>query len=112
MPEQSILTGDNWLKSWLPAITSTPVYVGGDTAIFIVWDEGGGGTAGENCAKNLADESCHVPAIVVAPSVKRKTVVSTPFNHYSLLKTAEDLLGLPELSSARTATSMVSPFNL
>ena len=111
-PSNLILTGDNWLKSWLPRITSSPVYAGGDTAIFIVWDEGEPGTRGENCATHLTDESCHVPAIVVAPSVKRGAQVSTQFTHYSLLKTAEDLLGLPELGLARSATSMLSGFNL
>jgi hypothetical protein len=34
------------------------------------------------------------------------------FNHYSLLRTAEDLLGLPELGLAAQNQSMVSAFNL
>jgi phosphatidylinositol-3-phosphatase len=104
--------GDTWLKTWLPKITATAVYKSHDTAIVIVWDEGAGGTVGENCATNTTDQSCHVPAIVIAPSVNPGTVVSTLFNHYSLLKTTEDLLGVPELGLGATATSMASGFNL
>jgi hypothetical protein len=34
------------------------------------------------------------------------------FNHYSLLRTAEDLLGVPELGLAAQNQSMASAFNL
>jgi hypothetical protein len=104
--------GDSWLQTWLPKITATPVYQSNDTAIVIVWDEGAFGSTGEDCHANTSDQSCHVAAIVVAPSVKPGTVVTTLLNHYSLLKTTEDLLGVPELGQAAKATSMVSGFNL
>lgn len=112
-PSGSLVTaGDNWLKLWLPKITATPVYKAGQTVIFITWDEGEPGTDGEACATNTTDQSCHVVTIVVAPSVKRGKKVATLFNHYSLLKSSEDLLGLPEIGSAKSATSMVKPFGL
>jgi hypothetical protein len=108
-----VQNGDSWLKQWLPLITSTPAYAAGDTAVFIVWDEGEGpnSVSGERCAAS-ADPSCQVPALVIAPSVTAGTRSSTRFNHYSLLKTIEDLLGLPELDSATTAASMAAAFNL
>jgi hypothetical protein len=34
------------------------------------------------------------------------------FNHYSLLATAEQLLGLPALGQAASATTMTAAFNL
>jgi phosphatidylinositol-3-phosphatase len=104
--------GDTWLSTWIPLITATPVYESGDTAIFITWDEGSGGTVGEACAGNTTDQSCHVLTVVVAPSVVPGTNVSTLFTHYSLLKTTEDMLGLKELGLAKTATSMAAGFNL
>jgi hypothetical protein len=107
-----IQAGDNWLSTWIPLITSSPVYQDDDTVIFLVWDEGGGGKAGEKCYNNTTDQSCHVPAIVIAPSVPAGTVVSTQLDHYSLLKTSEQLLGLPQLGMGRTATSMETGFNL
>jgi hypothetical protein len=107
-----ITKGDTWLSDWIPKITSTPVYKDNDTVIFLVWDEGAGGTVGEQCYDNTTDQSCHVPALVIAPSVTAGTVVSTQFDHYSWLKTTEQLLGLPQIGQAKTATSMKSGFHL
>jgi hypothetical protein len=107
-----ITDGDNWLSTWVPAITSTPVYQDNDTVIFLVWDEGSGGTRGEKCYNNTSDQSCHVPAIVIAPSVQPGTVITTQFDHWSTLKTAEQLLGKPQLGQAKSATSMLDQFNL
>ena len=107
----SVSTGDAWMKRWLPLITKTPVYRSNNTAIFILWDEGEPGYTGENCVSS-SDQSCHVAAIVVAPSVRPGTSVHTSFSHYSVLKTIEDLLGVPELGAAATASSMASGFNL
>lgn len=111
-PSNSILTGDNWLKLWLPKITATPVYKAGQTVVFIVWDEGEPGTSGEACATNTSDQGCHVVALVVAPSVKPGKKVATLFNHYSLLKSSEQLLGLSQLGQAASAASMLAAFNL
>jgi hypothetical protein len=49
---------------------------------------------------------------VAAPSVPSGIRSSVPFNHYSLLRTAEQLLGLPLLDNSRTAQSMVAAFHL
>jgi hypothetical protein len=111
-PSDLIATGDAWLARWVPLITDTPTYRSGDTAVFIVWDEGNGGSAGEDCAASPTDESCHVLAIWVAPSVRPGTVVAAPLDDYSCLKTVEDLLGVAELGNARTASGMSNSFNL
>ena len=111
-PSNLILAGDNFLKTWLPLITSTRVYQNQDTLVLIVWDEGEPGTSGEDCATNTSDQSCHVVSMVIGPSVKPGTQSATLFNHYSLLKTAEDLLGVPELGLSSSATSMIAAFNL
>jgi hypothetical protein len=111
-PDDLTLAGDSWLKRWIPRLTATPVYRSGDTAIFIVWDEGAGGTVGENCVMNTTDQSCHVPLFVVAPSVRPGTFVNAPLDHYSLLKTTEELLGYPELGLAKSAPSIAAAFDL
>lgn len=104
--------GDSWLRTWIGLITRTPVYRSGDTAVFVVWDEGAGGSLGEACASNTTDESCHVPMVVIAPSVRPGTVDRAQLDHYSLLKSTESLLGYPELGLARSATSFEGAFNL
>jgi hypothetical protein len=104
--------GDTWLSKWIPRITATRVYRDDDTVIFLVWDEGEGGRAGQKCYTSATDQSCHIPAIVIAPSVKPGTVVPAHFDHYSVLKTTENLLGLPKLGQAVSAASMKAGFNL
>jgi hypothetical protein len=96
-----ILQGDSWLKVFVPQLLATPQYVSGTTVIFITWDE---------------DNSCsgctnHVPTIVISPTTKAITSAVT-FNHYSMLRTTEELLGLPLIGGAATATSMRAAFGL
>jgi hypothetical protein len=55
---------------------------------------------------------CHVATIVISPSTVPGTKSSVLFNHWSLLGTAEQLLGLPKLGKATTATTMTAAFNL
>ncbi len=95
----SVATGDAWLRTWLTRLLDGPNYAAGDTAVVLTWDEAeGGGTT--------------VPAIVIAPSVAPGTVSHSRFDHYSLLRTTEDLLGLPTLGHSANATSMASAFRL
>ena len=92
-----VSTGDQWLADWVPKILAAPNYRDGRTAIFIVWDEGNSG--------NL------VPAIVISPYTATKTISGTAFDHYALLKTTEQLLGIQtQLGSAAAATSMLPAF--
>jgi len=94
-----VSTGDTWLARNLGALLASRAYTAGQTVIFITWDEG------ENSAN-------HIPTIVVSPSTPRGVSVSTRFDHYSLLATAEQLLGLPRLGAAASAPSMVASFGL
>ena len=50
--------------------------------------------------------------LVISPSTVAGSRSASLFNHYSLLATAEALLGLPELGQAAVNPSMVSTFNL
>ena len=79
-------------------VFASSTYRRGHMVVFVVWDEG-----------NLTNQ---VPAMVAAPSVPSGIRSSVPFNHYSLLQTAEQLLGLPLLDNSRTAQSMVAAFHL
>ena len=93
-------SGDGWLAREVPLLLATPQYLSGQTAIFITWDESTGSTQ-------------QVPTLVIAPTVPAGARVASAFTHYSLLRTAEQLLGLsPLLGGAASAPSMVGPFNL
>ena len=86
------------MSTFLPAVFSSPAYRAGQTAVFVVWDEG------------TSDN--HIPMIVAAPTVRSGTKSNASFNHYSLLRTSEQLLGLPTLGQSANASSMVAAFNL
>ena len=108
----TVAQGDAWLASHLPAILDSSAYRAGNTAIFITWDEGSGGHPVENCAAKTSDTSCHIATIVVSPSTRAGTFSGTLFNHYSLLGTAEQLLGLPRLGQASSYPTMTAAFHL
>jgi phospholipase C len=112
MHDGTIAQGDAWLSTNLPTILNSTEYTSGTTAVFITWDEGSGGKTGEDCATNTTDPSCLVATIVVSPSTTPGSTSATLFNHYSLLGTAEQLLGLPALGAAASAPTMTSAFNL
>jgi hypothetical protein len=109
-----IATGDAWLSQWVPLITASAAYRSGNTAVFIAWDEGNKGTSGEDCLSNTNDTSCHVAFFVLSPYTRPGTQSATFFSHYSLLRTTEELLGLPLLGHAADSTtaSLRSPFGL
>ena len=77
---QRIRNGDNWAKSVLPAMLSTSQYQSGNTAILITWDEGN--------ANNF-----FVPLIVISPSTQAGGVSSVSYNHYSVLKGLQQMVG-------------------
>ena len=113
MHDGTVAQGNAWLSSHLPAILNSKEYQAGTTAVFITWDEGAGGYPVEDCdGTTTTDSSCRVPTIVISPSTPAGTRSGTFFDHYSLLATTEQLLGLPKLGSASSATTMTAAFHL
>jgi phosphatidylinositol-3-phosphatase len=96
----SVATGDRWLARWLPRLLRTPQYRSGSTAVFITWDEDNGSARQ------------HIPTLVVSADTRPRTRSAAAFDHYSLLATTEDLLGVPRLGRAAGAASMAGAFGL
>jgi phosphatidylinositol-3-phosphatase len=113
MHDGTVAQGDAWLAKQLPKILASPDYTSGTTAIFVTWDEGsgGGGLKGTNCITSTS-ASCHVATLVISPYTTPGTVDSVRLSHYALLRTTEELLGLPLLGQAATAPSMAASFGL
>ena len=112
----AIQHGDAWLATELPKILNSAPYQSGSTVVFVTFDEGevGGDFAiGEDCATNTTGESCHVVTLVVAPTTPRGRTSDKLFNHYSMLKTTEQLLGIRErLGLAGRTRSMRHAFRM
>jgi phosphatidylinositol-3-phosphatase len=96
----SIARGDRFLVALIPSIVGSDEYRAGRTALFITYDEDDGSA------------SNHIPTIVIAPNVPPGTRSTVRFNHYSLLRTTEEMLGLKKLGAAARARSMRSAFGL
>jgi phospholipase C len=99
----SVATGDAWLAAWFAKIVASPGYQNGSTVIFLTWDEDEGA------------ESNRIPTIVVSPSTRVKTVSTTSFSHYSLLKTTAEPPGIPTFighAGDPETNSMRADFNL
>ena len=100
MHDCNVKTGDAWLSAWLPKLFASSQYRAGRTAVFLTWDED------DRSADN------HIATLVLAPSVRAGTASSKKFDHYAMLRTTEQLLGLGFLGKAATAPGMRGAFNL
>ena len=101
MHDCSVSTGDAWLERFVPKVLSSPEYRAGRTAMFLTWDE------------DDDSSSNHIPTLVVAPSVRPGTRSGARFDHYSMLRTTEELLGVTPLQgNAASAKSIRSAFHL
>jgi phosphatidylinositol-3-phosphatase len=107
-----VSVGDAWLRAELPRILRSAEYRAGGMAVFITWDEGAGEKP-PRCEQDEQSPSCHVATIVISPSTVPGTTSGALFNHYSLLRTTEELLGIDVyLGKGADAASMRAAFNL
>jgi phospholipase C len=118
-PSNPISAGDNWLSQWMPTILDSPDYMSDRLVVFLTWDRGAGETGGAtlDCLDpdRLLDPGCHIPTLVFSTGTRGGTENSTFFSHYSMLKTTEELLGLPTSAlgaNVSEANSMRDAFNL
>jgi phosphatidylinositol-3-phosphatase len=91
MHDCSVRVGDGWLKRFVGPLLRVPA-----TAVFVVFDESEGGHSA----------AARVPAIVVGSAVRGGVAATRRHDHYALLRTIEDALGLPHLGAAAQAPSM------
>jgi phospholipase C len=85
-----IARADRWLSQAVPQIMSSKAWQQGGV-LFITWDEGSG-------------EDTRVALLVVARNVRGH--LTMPLNHYSLLATIADRLGVARLGQSKQATSL------
>jgi hypothetical protein len=102
-----IARGDAMIGDLVEKIQASPVWSGrGNVAIVITWDEDGGEAGGpargpQGCCgfdpKSIANfGGGHIPTLVVTNHGPRRVQDGTPYNHYSLLRTAEEAFGIGE----------------
>ena len=92
MHDCSVAVGDAWLSQYIPTVLARPAYRYGSTVVVITWDEGEG-----------YDQ--HIATLVLSPYVRPGLRVNRYLNHYSLLRTTENLLGYGHLGHAASSSA-------
>src|SRR5439155_26422371 len=102
---------DGFLKKWIPRIVVSPAYRDGGLVI-ITFDESATGDASSCCGESLGPNTPNnggptpgsgggrVGAVMLSPFIKPGTATKQEYNHYSLLRSVEDMFGLTHLGYA------------
>jgi hypothetical protein len=115
-----LVSADKFVATWAPVILASPAYADGGL-LLVTWDEGnvGGGSSSEACCNEPTGPNTATPGlfgpgggrtgtVVVSPFTQPGTRNATQYNHYSLLRSIEDLFGLAHLGYA--GLSGLKPF--
>ena len=94
--------GDDWLKANVPTILASNAYKNGGV-LFILWDEGD-----EKLGQNASDGP--IGMIVLSPLAKTNYTNNTAYTHSSMLRTVEEIFGVPLLRDAKNATDLSAFF--
>ncbi|MGZ4165704.1 MAG: alkaline phosphatase family protein [Solirubrobacteraceae bacterium] len=90
-------TGDRYLRALVPQVLAQ---LGPSGLLFVTFDEG---ETNAGCCGVAAGG--HVLTLVAGPGARAGVRSMTPYDHYSLLRTIEDLWGLPRLGGAALSST-------
>jgi hypothetical protein len=102
---------DQFLKAWVPVITGSPAFRHENGLLAIVFDEAATSDT-RSCCGEIAGPNSPSPgaggpgggdtgAVLLSPCIKPGTVSIVAYNHYTLLRSVEDLFGLAHLGYAQ-----------
>jgi phosphatidylinositol-3-phosphatase len=86
--------GDRFLAKLVPPLLRG---LGPHGFLVLTWDEDEGGGGPSCCGGSTGGR---IPTIVAGPDVRRGARMSTPVDHYGVLRTVQDALGLPPLRAS------------
>ena len=92
MHDCSVSTGDRFLSHLVPRVLNG---LGRRGVLFLTWDEG---NSEEGCCRKALGG--HVATIVAGAGARAGARSSVPYDHYSLLRTVEDIFRLRHLGNA------------
>jgi hypothetical protein len=108
-----LVSANDFLKTWIPRIAGSAAYKDGGL-IIVTFDESGTGAedcCGEPTGPNTPNNGGltqgngggRTGTVLISPYIQAGSVNNTPYNHYSLLRSTEDLFGLDHLGYAANA---------
>jgi phosphatidylinositol-3-phosphatase len=90
----SLAVGDTWLSQNVPLLLNSPACTVDKCLVILTWDEDDG------------SEGNRVLTVFAGSGAKTGYTDGTSYNHYGLLRTIEDLMGVAYQANDATATSM------
>jgi phosphatidylinositol-3-phosphatase len=102
---------EQFLQQWVPKITSSPAFKTQNGLLIITFDEAATSDTSSCCGEipgpNSPEPGVNGPgggdvgAVLLSPCIKPGTVSKVPYNHYAMLRSVEDIFGLPHLGYAQ-----------
>jgi chitodextrinase len=109
-----VATGDNFLRNLVAEVQGTSWYAAGGT-IVITWDEDEGSSPPEgganppgystNTSADVVGDTEGIATFIISAKDANVGLVSTPGNHYGMLRSIEECYGLPLLNNAANAAN-------
>jgi hypothetical protein len=103
-----LLEGDNYVQQVVTTIMKSKAFTA-DSAIIVSWDENDYSSNIGCCGSPYPHGGGHMATIVITPRYTNPIQISTPSNHYSELRSIEDLLGLQHLGNSATQQPTLMP---
>ncbi|MBA2285564.1 MAG: hypothetical protein H0W02_08785 [Ktedonobacteraceae bacterium] len=107
----SVCVGENWTIKMLNALMQGPAW--SSTAVFLTWDDFGGFY--DHVRPQQIDSyglGFRVPLLIISPYAKKGYIDHTQYEYSSMLRFAEDTLGLSPLTARdRSANNMLGAFD-
>jgi hypothetical protein len=105
-----LVQADAFLRKWVPAITSSPAFRTQNGLLIITFDEADTDDA-SSCCGEIPGPGSPLPGIsgigggdvgtvLLSPCIAPGTVTQQAYNHYTMLRSVEDLFGLSHLGYA------------
>ena len=104
-----LVSADAFLRQWVPSILASPEYQA-DGLVVVTFDEASTSDASACCGEASGPNTLmagmtgpgggRVGAVLLSPFIAPGSGSDTPYNHYALLRTIEDVLGLSHLGYA------------
>jgi phosphatidylinositol-3-phosphatase len=101
---------DSFLRKWVPAITNSPAFRTQNGLLIVTFDEADTDDA-SSCCGDIPGPGSPLPgitgigggdigAVLLSPCIAPATVSQQAYNHYTMLRSVEDLFGLSHLGYA------------
>jgi hypothetical protein len=104
---------EQFLQQWVPQITGSKAFKQQNGLLIITFDEASTSDTSNCCGEipgpsglslsgiGYGDGGGRVGAVLISPCIKPGTITQQPYNHYTMLRSVEDIFGLSHLGYAQ-----------